>query len=280
MCLSRRSVIGAASGALLSGPSPARAAAPSLFRRLALRPLICAHRGWRNPAVSENDLVEFAHTTAAGPFMLELDLAQASDGTVVLMHDATVDRTTDGHGAVAALSGPAIRALHLRREGGIAEARVPDFQSVLQWAARTPTALLMLDIKAVPPDTVMTMVRRAGLDDRVLLLTFSEKNSRAAFAVSDRALVSCLATSTEAVRRARTMAGDRGFAAYVPRASQPDLFQAAHDAGAVVVTDLLGSTAIDDAVSPAAGAAFVRRLPIDIIVTNTPLALCAALRTT
>src|SRR6516165_4869197 len=48
---------------------------------------------------------------AAGADALELDVHATADGHVVVCHDATVDRTTDGHGAISALSLARLRQL-------------------------------------------------------------------------------------------------------------------------------------------------------------------------
>jgi glycerophosphoryl diester phosphodiesterase len=71
---------------------------------------IIAHRGLpvRRP---ENTVASLLEAVAMGADIVEVDVKVTRDGAVVLMHDATVDRTTDGHGAVADLSLAEIRAL-------------------------------------------------------------------------------------------------------------------------------------------------------------------------
>lgn len=66
--------------------------------------LVAAHRGGPGPGYAENALPTLEHTTDATPALLEIDIARTRDNVLVLMHDDTVDRTTDGSGAVRDLT--------------------------------------------------------------------------------------------------------------------------------------------------------------------------------
>ncbi|WP_110507459.1 glycerophosphodiester phosphodiesterase family protein [Komagataeibacter oboediens] len=239
-------------------------------------PVICAHRGWRDPSRFENTLEEMRHTLRSGPFMMEIDLTSDADGTIFLMHDQDIDRVTTGHGPLAALDNPAVRALRMKNGRGEVRGRVTAYRDVVRWAAGEPTARLMLDIKAVAPADALAPVRQAGLSGRVVVLTFARDVAHAAFAADPDVLVSVLITRPADIGLYVTMAAGRRFAAYIPRHADPALFHAAHNAGAVVITDLLGAGALTDAMTPEAGARWAHGLPIDILVTNTPIQLRAA----
>ena len=60
-------------------------------------PIVQAHRGYSD-AYPENTLLAFERAFAVGADRVETDLALTKDGVVVLMHDRTVNRTTDGSG--------------------------------------------------------------------------------------------------------------------------------------------------------------------------------------
>jgi glycerophosphoryl diester phosphodiesterase len=278
-----------AAGTLAPMLRPAEAAAgDSLSERLRHPPIICAHRARLRPDVAENSLASMG-PTADARFMLEVDLAALKDGTLVLMHDTTLDRATDGHGRVADLAEPELARVHLRAGSQPTAETPPHYDAFLRWAKTVPSALLMLDIKRVSPERAMEGVRRFGLTDRVLLLTFDPQTAAAAFEADPTVAVSVLVRDEAELARYRAMAKTRHFAAYVPRDSGAALMQAAHEDGAFVVTDLLNSRdALVDTVDPhavlkqpptaAEYAALLRALPADIVVTNDPLALRAALR--
>jgi len=65
--------------------------------------LVIAHRG-ASGECPENTLAAFRRAMDLGADMLECDVQCSRDGTVVVMHDARVDRTTDGHGWVRCLT--------------------------------------------------------------------------------------------------------------------------------------------------------------------------------
>jgi len=72
--------------------------------------MVIAHQGgeWLRPS---NTLVAFDHAVELDVDVLEMDIHQTQDGVIVLMHDATVDRTTDGSGAIKEMTLAEIRAL-------------------------------------------------------------------------------------------------------------------------------------------------------------------------
>ena len=91
---------------------------------MAVVPRIAAHRGgaalW-----PENSLAAFAGALALGVDLLEFDVHQSADGEVVVIHDPTLDRTTEGAGAVCAQPAATLRRLHLRdRDGALTDERV------------------------------------------------------------------------------------------------------------------------------------------------------------
>jgi glycerophosphoryl diester phosphodiesterase len=106
-------------------------------------PRIAAHRGgaalW-----PENSLAAFAGALALGVDLLEFDVHQSADGEVVVIHDATLERTTEGTGPVCAQPATTLRRLRLRdRAGALTEERVPSLDDVLGLAARAGAELLL-----------------------------------------------------------------------------------------------------------------------------------------
>ncbi len=247
---------------------PAHAA--DLAARLARHDtIICAHRGWLAPDRPENSLRTMRETEAQGRFMLEMDLAVLRDGRIVLMHDRTVDRTTDGSGPVADRDAGSRQQLHLRAQGGPPTTEAPPlFEDILDWAATDPSALLMLDIKRTPPALAMRAVRDAAMRGRVLLLTFDRPTAIAAFAADPAVLVSVLVRSPAELDSYRALAAGRRFAAYIPLDRPPALFDQARAAGEVVVTDLLDRR---DALSERYDVSALRSRRADIVVTNHPV---------
>jgi glycerophosphoryl diester phosphodiesterase len=81
-----------------------------LFRSYLDRPIVMAHRGARAVA-PENTLAAFEAAAALQADGVELDVTRCATGEIVVMHDDTVDRTTNGSGPVATLPFYALREL-------------------------------------------------------------------------------------------------------------------------------------------------------------------------
>ena len=91
---------------------------------------VVAHRGGALLGPPENTLPAIEKAIEVGADLIEVDIRQTSDGYLVLMHDETVDRTTNGRGRVDRLTLDEIRALAIKHEGkGII--RVPTLKEAL-----------------------------------------------------------------------------------------------------------------------------------------------------
>ena len=79
--------------------------------------VVVAHRGdWRHSV--ENSLPAVQHAIEMGVDVVEIDIRRTADGRLVLMHDATIDRTTNGRGEVASLTFDSIRRCRLKAPDG------------------------------------------------------------------------------------------------------------------------------------------------------------------
>ncbi len=74
------------------------------------RPLVIAHRG-HSTGAPEQTRASYVDACRRGAHMIEADVRRSRDGHLVLLHDATVDRTTNGHGPVAELGFDELRRL-------------------------------------------------------------------------------------------------------------------------------------------------------------------------
>ncbi|MFM7730193.1 MAG: glycerophosphodiester phosphodiesterase family protein [Flavobacteriales bacterium] len=94
--------------------------------------MVAAHRGdWRN--YPENSLPAIQSCIEMGVDVVEVDVRRTKDGHFVLMHDETVDRTTNGRGRVGALTLADIRALRLKdKNGRLTDYVVPTLEEVTE----------------------------------------------------------------------------------------------------------------------------------------------------
>jgi len=145
------------------------------------RPLIIAHRGYR-AKYPENTLTSFSAALDIGVKMIELDVMLTRDRKMVVIHDATLERTTDGHGQVNSYTLKELKELdagtwfHPRFVGE----RLLELEEVLDLVrGRT---LLNIEIKSKayeahhPPDAiekqVVELVRQKNALTSVLISSF------------------------------------------------------------------------------------------------------------
>jgi glycerophosphoryl diester phosphodiesterase len=141
------------------------------------RPRVFGHRGAAGVA-PENTLPSFGMAAALGADYLELDVHATGDGTIVVLHDETLDRTTNGSGAVRDRSWSEVAALdagyRFSWDGGTFPYRgqgvqVPTLESVL---SAFPGHRFNIEIKQREPpvvDDVVALLDRTGAAPRCLL---------------------------------------------------------------------------------------------------------------
>lgn len=84
---------------------------------LKTKPHLIAHRGW-SQRFPENSIPAFSAAVDAGADEIELDVRVSKDGIPFVMHDATIDRTSDGTGKISELTSQEIGKIHLKGVDG------------------------------------------------------------------------------------------------------------------------------------------------------------------
>ena len=145
------------------------------------RPTIFAHRG-ASAHAPENTLAAFELALAQGAEGIELDAKLSADGHVVVIHDATVDRTTDGHGRVKDMSLADLRSLG----AGLFFAekyrgeKVPTLEEVFEALGKRIFINVELTNYNTPGDhlveSVCMLVKKFELQKRVLFSSFFASN--------------------------------------------------------------------------------------------------------
>jgi len=134
---------------------------------------IVCHRG-AYPIAPENTLPGLECALAGGFDYIEVDLHMTSDGEVVVIHDAMLDRTTDGTGLVCDHTLAQLRKLDagVKFDPFFASTRIPTLKEVLELLTRY-NARAYLEFKSAPPAPVLKQVLDAGLLDRVFFWSFN-----------------------------------------------------------------------------------------------------------
>lgn len=175
-----------------------------------VRPLVVAHRGASDEA-PEHTLAAYMRAIEAGADALEADVRLTSDGHLVCVHDRTVDRTSNGRGALSTLE--------------LAELQALDFGSWRSEAFEAPDRIGADDIQVLTLDRLLQLVvdsprpiqlmvetkhptRYAGLVERTLVTTLRRFGLAGPPADGQRSLVTVMSFSEIALRRVRRLAPD------------------------------------------------------------------------
>ncbi len=184
-------------------------------------PVIIAHRG-DSAHAPENTLSAFRMAAEKGADAVEFDVKLSADGRVIVLHDQTVDRTTDGHGDVRSLPLAALRNLDAgaRFEGRFPGERIPTLDEVFETVGKHLHVNIELTNYATPSDNlvskVVELVVKHDLQDRVLFSSFFSRNLRMARALLPEVPRGLLAWASWLGFPARTFGWRRGYYALHP----------------------------------------------------------------
>lgn len=138
--------------------------------------MVAAHRGVHND-VPENSMASFRRAAELGVHIVELDIRSTRDGVLVLMHDKTVDRTTNGRGRVDSLTFAELSALSLKHNGQLTKEKIPTLEEALLFLK--DKTLIDLDIKAGDKTgEIMEMVKKTGAERSVIFFVYDSSQLR------------------------------------------------------------------------------------------------------
>lgn len=254
---------------------PAGGLADFLQRPATSIPMISHHRGGPVPGMPENSLEAMDNALSYGYGLMEVDVAQLKDGTLVLMHDDTLDRTTSGSGALKDMTWAEVKLLVLKdNDGTLTKFHIPTLRAALKWAVgRT---ILTLDIKrGTDFRRVTELVQQTGAGDYSVSIAYSMKQAQAFFRIAPEMPIS-IGLSTEQDIEEFDASGipERLVVAWTgTRLLEPPFYSKLHRRGWRTIVGTLGrgSSAIDNQIKDKAVALTYREIVAmgaDIIATD------------
>ncbi|QIP16525.1 glycerophosphodiester phosphodiesterase family protein [Spirosoma aureum] len=140
-------------------------------------PIISGHRGGMVKGFPENSIATFENTLKHTPAFFEIDPRLTKDSVIVLLHDATLDRTTTGTGKLSDYTWEEVKKLHLKdADGNVTEHRIPTLAEAIDWA-RGKT-VLNLDRKDVPFAMTTAILRKHKADAFMMLTVHAPEQAR------------------------------------------------------------------------------------------------------
>ena len=148
---------------------------------------VAGHRGWPNK-YPENTMESFRAAEALGIDQIELDVRITKDDELVIIHDETVDRTTNGTGLVRDYTLAELKELDAGGHKGseFIGCQIPTFIEFMDFIKNNPTITVDIELKEYPTDgreeiaynvcdRVLKIVDDYEFTDRVVINTFSGK---------------------------------------------------------------------------------------------------------
>jgi len=147
----------------------------------------------------ENTFVSFERALELGADWIELDVHLTRDGALAVIHDETVDRTTDGHGLVKDHTLAELKKLDAGAWFGreYAGQRIPSLDEVLVWARERHT-VVDIEIKNAPSfyegieEAVVESLDRSGMAEQVIVISFDHRSVQRVKALDSRVVTGVL----------------------------------------------------------------------------------------
>ena len=143
--------------------------------------LVIAHRGFSGVA-PENTLIAFQKAIEIGADMLEFDVLHSRDGHIVVIHDDTLDRTTNGHGGVSDYSLAELKQLDAGSwfSPEFANERIPTLREALELTRGKIRVNIEIKFEAVNlvqfgpgiEDEIVDLVEELGMEQDVMVSSF------------------------------------------------------------------------------------------------------------
>ena len=240
------------------------------------KPLISGHRGAKEYLnYPENCLETFQYLRSKIDCIIECDVAETKDGVLVMMHDRSIDRTTNGTGEIGNKTYDEIKDLQLKDfEGNLTDYKIPTFEAILKWAKESNTILSVDKKKSVALANIIDAIERQNAEPNCMMISYSLNMSKEIYDLAPELMQSVSIRNMDELRRwekSKIPPPDKTIAFTGTRQSPKVLYDEIHKYGISCIFGTLGN--IDNQA--------VKRGPkiykdliekgVDIIATDRPL---------
>ncbi len=243
------------------------------------RATISAHRGGGDLAgYPENCLESFKYLskqigTPARPVVIECDIDLTKDSVMVMMHDATLDRTTTGTGKLIDHTYAETQQFRLKDNmGNLTSSKIPTLEQILRWGKNNVT--YTLDVKRnVSFAKVVDMVRRTNAGAYTAVITYNAKDAALVHSLDPNLMISVTIRNRAEYDRLHDLGiPDNRMVAFVGITEPPkELYEFLHQKGIACILGTLGNL---DKQAAAKGDQVYRKFAengADIMSTDRPL---------
>lgn len=139
--------------------------------------MVSGHRGSNDVMLPENSLETFRKITEAMPVFFEIDPRLTKDSVIVLMHDATLDRITNGTGKLSDYTWDELQSIRLKDgKGELTTDKIPLLKDVILWSKGK--TVVNLDKKDVPMEMIVDLIRECDAEEYIMLTVHTGAQAR------------------------------------------------------------------------------------------------------
>jgi len=203
---------------------------------------VVGHRGGYDSSQPENSFSTFDFTfdnSCQKPIGIEFDIRESASGSLYIMHDSTIDRTTNGSGKVSFLTDNYLGSIFLKdRNGKMITEKIPLFSDVLKHF-QDKNIILMLDVKGKIYPKVIKLISEMNMESKCILLTFNQDNTRLVKESTNTILISALVKNkSDWESLCKLQIPEKQLIAYVSKETPPELINEIFQSKVWVMTDM------------------------------------------
>jgi glycerophosphoryl diester phosphodiesterase len=242
--------------------------------------MVSAHRGGPTKGFPENCIETFDNTLKQTFAIIECDPQLTKDSVAVLMHDYTLDRTTNGSGAVADYTYAELLQLRLKDpQGTLTGFTIPTLDQVLKWAKNK--TVLTVDIKkTISPQVIEKIIRQNNAEAYAAVITYDLETAKTYYQLNPNLMISVTVRNREEY--------DRLVATGIPlknviaftgiTESDPALYQFLHEQGVYCILGTMGN--LDKSHAARQTNVYARLISngADILATDYPVEAAEAIK--
>lgn len=139
--------------------------------------IVSGHRGGRERGYPENSLEGFENVLRQMPAFFEIDPRLTKDSVIVLMHDPTLERTTNGKGRLCDYTWEQLKSIRLKdSDGNVTACLIPKLEDIIIWSKGK--TVVNLDKKDVPLEMIVALIKKLHAENHVMLTVHNGEQAR------------------------------------------------------------------------------------------------------
>lgn len=206
-------------------------------------PLISAHRGGPQEGYPENAIQTFEFQQKKQPLIIEADIQMTKDSVLILMHDETLNRTTNGKGRIRDRTYAEISDLRLMDpNGNLTEFKVPTLDAALQWG--NGKTVFTLDVKrGVPYHLVVDALHRNRAEAYSIVITYNADQAMQVYNLDPNLMISAsIRSESDLLRLNDRNIPDNRLVAFVGTSEvDPGVYELLHSHGIMCILGTMGN---------------------------------------